>query len=287
MIRTLRTSAPRQRTEGADSGTQVSGGTALRVPGKQGCEKKTRRYTRGRAARAKNTLFVRPARSTGRTCTLPGSMLFAGEYRFCDRCEDVLGCTYRRTETFIIRREHAAIPPLPVRRESPCRDLMKKVGVVMGSASDLPVMRKAAETLKALEIPFEVRVISAHRTPEEAARFSREAAGSDFGVLIAGAGLAAHLAGALAAQTVLPVIGIPLKAGAADGIDALLSTVQMPPGVPVACVGIDAAVNAALLAAQILAVSDGDLAGRLEDLRELNARKVRKADKDIGQEFSS
>lgn len=164
---------------------------------------------------------------------------------------------------------------------------MKKVGVVMGSASDLPVMRKAAETLKALEIPFEVRVISAHRTPEEAARFASEARENGFGVLIAGAGLAAHLAGALAAQTILPIIGIPLKAGAADGIDALLSTVQMPPGVPVACVGIDAAVNAALLAAQIIAVSDDDLAARLGDLRELNARKVQKADKDVAQEFGA
>lgn len=164
---------------------------------------------------------------------------------------------------------------------------MMKVGVIMGSASDLPVVRKSAETLKALEIPFEVRVISAHRTPDEAARFAREARANGFGVIIAAAGLAAHLAGALAAQTILPVIGIPLKSGAVDGVDALLSTVQMPPGVPVACVGIDGAVNAALLAAQIIAVSDNELAQRLDDLRELNARKVRSADRDVIKEFNA
>lgn len=164
---------------------------------------------------------------------------------------------------------------------------MRKVGVIMGSTSDLPTVRKTVETLKALEIPSEVHVISAHRTPDEAARFAREARSNDFAVLIAAAGMAAHLAGALAAQTTLPVIGIPLKAGSLDGMDALLSTAMMPPGVPVATVGVDAAVNAALLAAQILAVSDADLASRLGDLRELNAQKVRKASRDVENEFNA
>ena len=133
---------------------------------------------------------------------------------------------------------------------------MKKVAVIMGSDSDLPVLKGAFETLRQLNIPFEAHVYSAHRTPAEAAAFASAAAENGFGVLIAAAGKAAHLAGALAAQTVLPVIGIPVKSSTLDGLDALLSTVQMPSGMPVATVAIDGAANAALLAAQILAVSD-------------------------------
>ena len=133
---------------------------------------------------------------------------------------------------------------------------MKKVAVIMGSDSDLPVLKGAFETLRSLDIPFEAHVFSAHRTPFEAATFAREAYEQGFGVIIAAAGKAAHLAGALAAQTVLPVIGIPVKSSTLDGLDALLSTVQMPSGIPVATVAIDGAANAALLAAQIIAVED-------------------------------
>ena len=145
---------------------------------------------------------------------------------------------------------------------------MKKVAVIMGSDSDLPVLTGCFDTLKKLNIPFEAHVFSAHRTPLEAAAFAKAAAENGFGAIIAAAGKAAHLAGALAAQTVLPVIGIPVKASALDGLDALLSTVQMPGGIPVATVAIDGAQNAALLAAQILAVMDGELAQRLQALRD-------------------
>ena len=130
---------------------------------------------------------------------------------------------------------------------------MKKVGIIMGSDSDLPIVTKATDTLKALEIPFEVHVYSAHRTPVEARDFAVNARENGFGAIIAAAGMAAHLAGAIAAQTTLPVIGIPVKSSTLDGLDALLSTVQMPPGIPVATVGVDGAKNAALLAAQIMA----------------------------------
>ena len=133
---------------------------------------------------------------------------------------------------------------------------MKKVGVIMGSDSDLPVVEKAIDKLKEYEVPFEVHVYSAHRTPEEARDFARTAQEKGFGAIIAAAGKAAHLAGALAANTTLPVIGIPVKSSTLDGLDALLSTVQMPTGIPVATVAIDGAANAALLAIQILAVSD-------------------------------
>ncbi len=151
---------------------------------------------------------------------------------------------------------------------------MRRVGIVMGSDSDLPVVRKAAEVLKSLEIPFEVHVYSAHRTPEEAARFARDARKEGFGVLIAAAGMAAHLAGALAAQTTLPVIGIPCRGGAMDGLDALLSTIQMPSGIPVATVALNGGANAALLAAQMLAIGDGELAARLDARRRQEAEKV-------------
>ena len=151
---------------------------------------------------------------------------------------------------------------------------MKKVGIIMGSDSDLPVVEKAMAMLKELEVPFEVHVFSAHRTPEQARDFSADARKNGFGVLIAAAGKAAHLAGAIAANTVLPVIGIPVKSSTLDGLDALLSTVQMPTGIPVATVAIDGAANAALLAAQILAVEDEKLAWRLQDRREADSRKV-------------
>ena len=144
---------------------------------------------------------------------------------------------------------------------------MKKVAVIMGSDSDLPVLKGAFEQLKKLGIPFEAHVYSAHRTPAEAAAFAASARESGFGVLIAAAGKAAHLAGALAAQTTLPVIGIPVKSSTLDGLDALLSTVQMPSGMPVATVAIDGAANAALLAAQILAVEDENLAEKLLAMR--------------------
>lgn len=144
---------------------------------------------------------------------------------------------------------------------------MKKVGIVMGSDSDLPVLKPAFEQLRKLDIPFEVHVYSAHRTPAEAAAFASGARAAGFGVLIAAAGKAAHLAGALAAQTTLPVIGIPVKSSTLDGLDALLSTVQMPSGMPVATVAIDGSANAALLAAQMLAIEDAALAEKLNAQR--------------------
>ena len=163
---------------------------------------------------------------------------------------------------------------------------MKKVGILMGSASDLPVVRKAIDTLEGLEIPYEVHVYSAHRTPKEASDFTRNAKKNGFGVMIAAAGMAAHLAGAVAANTTLPVIGIPCKSTNLDGLDALLATVQMPSGIPVATVAIDGATNAALLAAQILALSDDDLAKKLEDKREADARAVLEKDAQIAAEFN-
>ena len=158
---------------------------------------------------------------------------------------------------------------------------MKKVAVVMGSDSDLPALKPCFEQLKQLGIPYEAHVYSAHRTPDEAAAFAQSAAENGFGVLIAAAGKAAHLAGALAARTVLPVIGIPVKASTLDGLDALLSTVQMPAGIPVATVAIDGAANAALLAAQILAVSDAALQARLLADREAMRQKVLEKDRTL------
>ena len=143
---------------------------------------------------------------------------------------------------------------------------MKKVGIVMGSDSDLPIIKKATDMLKSLDIPFEVHVYSAHRTPEQARDFSANARKNGFGVIIAAAGMAAHLAGAVAANTTLPVIGLPCKGPVLDGMDALLATVQMPTGIPVATVAINGGANAALLAAQILAVEDKELAEKLEKL---------------------
>ena len=151
---------------------------------------------------------------------------------------------------------------------------MKKVGIIMGSDSDLPIIQKAVDTLKSFDIPFEVHIYSAHRTPVEARDFAISARDNGFGVLIAAAGMAAHLAGAIAANTTLPVIGIPCKSSALDGMDALLSTVQMPTGIPVATVAINGGANAALLAAQILAVSDCELAKKLDQKRINDAQVV-------------
>ena len=155
---------------------------------------------------------------------------------------------------------------------------MKKVGIIMGSDSDLPIIQKATDMLKSLEIPFEVHIYSAHRTPVEARDFALNARANGFGVLIAAAGMAAHLAGAIAANSTLPVIGIPCKSSVLDGMDALLSTVQMPTGIPVATVAINGGANAALLAAQILAVSDAELAAKLDAKRASDAAKVLEKD---------
>ena len=163
---------------------------------------------------------------------------------------------------------------------------MKKVAIIMGSDSDLPVVKKAVDVLREYEVRFEVHVLSAHRTPEQAKTFAALAAENGFGVMIAAAGKAAHLAGAIAANTVLPVIGIPIKASVLDGMDALLSTVQMPAGIPVATVAIDGAANAALLAIQILAVNDAELSAKLKAARAKAARDVLEKDRQINEEFS-
>ena len=163
---------------------------------------------------------------------------------------------------------------------------MKKVAIIMGSDSDLKVMQGAMETLSALEIPYAVRVLSAHRTPQAAADFAQTALEEGYGAIIAAAGKAAHLAGAMAANTILPVIGVPLKSSTLDGLDALLSTVQMPSGMPVATVAIDGAVNAALLAAQIIALSDTELAKRFADYRSAQTAKVAEKDERISAEYS-
>lgn len=152
--------------------------------------------------------------------------------------------------------------------------MMKKVAVIMGSDSDLPVVEKAINTLAEYGVPYEVHVFSAHRTPEEARAFSSSARENGFGVMIAAAGMAAHLAGAIAANTTLPVIGIPVKSKYLDGIDALLSTVQMPTGIPVATVAIDGAANAALLSIQMLAIEDAALAQKLNEARRQGSAKV-------------
>ncbi len=158
---------------------------------------------------------------------------------------------------------------------------MKKVGIIMGSDSDLPVVRKAVDILREFEVPFEVHVYSAHRTPVEARDFAVHARQNGFGAIIAAAGMAAHLAGAMAAGTTLPVIGIPIKSAGLGGIDALLSTVQMPTGLPVATVAIDGAANAALLAVQILAVEDAALAEKLDRKRAADTAKVLDKDRSI------
>ncbi len=158
---------------------------------------------------------------------------------------------------------------------------MKKVGIVMGSKSDLPKLEKAVDILKRFEVPYEIHVYSAHRTPVEAREFSVNARQNGFGVIIAAAGMAAHLAGAIAANTTIPVIGIPINASSLQGMDALLSTVQMPSGIPVATVGIDGASNAALLAIEILSLCDEGLAAKLDNERKANADKVLSANAEV------
>ena len=163
---------------------------------------------------------------------------------------------------------------------------MKKVAVIMGSDSDLPIVEKAIDTLKEYGVPTEVHVYSAHRTPVQAKEFAANARDNGFGVIIAAAGKAAHLAGAMAAGSTLPVIGIPVKSKNLDGLDALLSTIQMPTGIPVATVAIDGAANAALLAIQILAVTDEGLAEKLDKARKAGADKVLAKDKEISAKYS-
>ena len=160
---------------------------------------------------------------------------------------------------------------------------MKKVGIVKGSASDLPIVQKAVDMLKSLEIPFEIHVYSAHRTPVQAHDFAVNARDNGFGAIICAAGMAAHLAGAIAANTTLPVVGIPCKGGMMDGLDALLSTVQMPTGIPVATVAINGAANAALLCAQIIAVEDAELAAKLDAKRRSDAAKVLEKDAAVAE----
>ena len=163
---------------------------------------------------------------------------------------------------------------------------MKKVGIVMGSDSDMPVVVKAIDTLKQYGVPFEVHVYSAHRTPVESRDFALNARDNGFGAIIAAAGMAAHLAGAIAANTTLPVIGIPVKSKNLEGMDALLSTVQMPTGIPVATVAIDGAANAAMLAIQILAVEDKSLAEKLDEARRVGAEKVLAKNAEIASTYN-
>ena len=158
---------------------------------------------------------------------------------------------------------------------------MLKVAIVMGSDSDWPTVKGACAELKRLGVPFEAHILSAHRTPAPAAEFAKNARANGFGAVICAAGMAAHLAGAIAANTTLPVIGIPMKGGAADGLDALLSTVQMPSGIPVATVAVDGGKNAALLAVQIMAVSDAELAQKLDEARTRERDAVLRADEEV------
>ncbi len=164
---------------------------------------------------------------------------------------------------------------------------MKKIGIIMGSDSDLPVVEKAINTLKEYGVPFEVHVYSAHRTPAESSEFSQNARKNGFGAIIAAAGMAGHLAGAIAANTTLPVIGIPVKSKALDGMDALLSTVMMPSGMPVATVAIDGAANAALLAIQMLAIEDAELASKLDAARKAGSEKVLSKNAEIEVKYNS
>ena len=164
--------------------------------------------------------------------------------------------------------------------------MLKKVAIIMGSDSDLPVLQKTIDTLVSFDIPFEVHVYSAHRTPEEVSTFVKHAENNGFGVIIAAAGMAAHLAGAVAANTILPVIGIPIKSGDLGGMDALLATVQMPSGMPVATVAIDGGTNAALLAIQILSVTNDELRAKLAEFRAKNKQKVLEKNATIEQKYN-
>ena len=163
---------------------------------------------------------------------------------------------------------------------------MKKVGIIMGSDSDLPVVEKAVNTLKSFGVPYEVHVFSAHRTPVEAKEFSSNARANGFGAIIAAAGMAAHLAGAIAANTTLPVVGIPINCGKLDGLDALLSTVMMPSGIPVATVAIDGAVNAALLCIEMLSIEDKELADKLDAKRKADSEAVLAKNKSIEEKLN-
>ena len=165
--------------------------------------------------------------------------------------------------------------------------MKKKVGIVMGSDSDLPTMRKAADTLASFGVPFEVHILSAHRTPNEAADFAKNARERGFGAIIAAAGMAAHLGGVMAAYTTLPVIGVPCKSSNLDGMDALLATVQMPSGVPVATVAINGAVNAALLCCEMFAITDEELAAKLQTKRDADAAKVLEKNRAVEAEFAA
>ena len=173
---------------------------------------------------------------------------------------------------------------LPLIRKGVC---MKKVAIIMGSDSDLPVVEKGISVLKDYGVPVEVHVYSAHRTPEEAAQFSKSARENGFGVIIAAAGMAAHLAGAIAANTTLPVIGIPCSSKVLEGMDALLSTVMMPPGIPVATVGVNTAKNAALLAIEMLAIEDAALAQKLQDERDKHHQNILEKNAAIEAQFNS
>ena len=164
---------------------------------------------------------------------------------------------------------------------------MKKIGIIMGSDSDLPVVEKAMATLDEFGVPYEVHVYSAHRTPAEVKEFTQNARVNGFGAIIAAAGKAAHLAGAIAASTTIPVIGIPVKSSTLDGMDALLSTVQMPGGIPVATVAIDGAQNAALLAVQMLGIEDKEIAAKLDGQRKKAAEKVLAKNKDIEEKYNN
>ena len=165
--------------------------------------------------------------------------------------------------------------------------MSKKVAIIMGSDSDLPVVKGAVSELKKFGVPFEVHVMSAHRTPEQAAEFSKNAVKNGFGVIISAAGKAAHLGGVLAAHTILPVIGVPIKSSTLDGLDALLATVQMPSGIPVATVAIDGAKNAAILAVQMLALSDESLSEKLNDMKKAMADEVMAKDIKISEEIKN
>ena len=164
---------------------------------------------------------------------------------------------------------------------------MKKVAIIMGSDSDWPVVKGACTVLKDFGVPYEAHILSAHRTPEAAAAFARSARAEGYGVILCAAGMAAHLAGAFAANTTLPVVGIPMKGGAMDGLDALLATVQMPSGIPVATVAIDGTKNAAILAIQIMAVSDEGLARKLQAARDEGTAAVLKADKEVRERYKN
>ncbi len=162
---------------------------------------------------------------------------------------------------------------------------MKKIGIIMGSDSDLPIVQKAVDTLKAFDVPYEVHIFSAHRTPLEARDFSINARANGFGAIICAAGMAAHLAGAIAANTTIPVVGIPVASGGLGGMDALLSTVQMPTGIPVATVAVNGAANAALLCIQMLSIEDTDLADKLDAKRKTDAEAVLNKDVNIASQL--